>query len=131
MLKSDINKLAILHIKGTKNNTILVVTDITGQEIIFKTSGGISTKNDRDKSSQKIGVLMFNKLVQELRDKKIKNLQIRMRNKGSMYDKNITSAIKFLIGSFPSDFTITDKIVVNPIIHGYMRKKGGRRGVRK
>ena len=45
------NKTGIAHIFASQNNTLILVTDVTGAETIAKATGGMVVKNDRDEAS--------------------------------------------------------------------------------
>jgi len=120
-----------LYIYAKKNNLFLTVTDITGAERIFSSSGGLYTKQGREKRSQKIALIGWEKMQENLLEKKIKNITIFIRNKGGVYSKQKTLGLKTLLKNLPTnDFNIKEIVNNTPIAHGEIRKKGGRRGRR-
>ncbi len=72
-------KWAVAHIKSSFNNTIITVTDITGAETIAKSSGGMIVKAARDESSPYTAMQMAGQLADQLRDKGINGIHIRVR----------------------------------------------------
>ena len=73
-------KWAVAHIKSSFNNTIITVTDITGAETIAKSSGGMVVKAARDESSPYTAMQMAGQLADQLRDKGINGIHIRVRS---------------------------------------------------
>jgi len=121
----------VVHIYSSKNNTIVHVTDITGAETISRVSGGMVTKADRLKGAAYQGMLVAQRAIEEAKAKGITEVDIRIRAPGGHRQLNLGKgaqpAIKAILKSGVKVNTIED---VTPIIHGYMRRKGGRRGRR-
>ena len=121
----------VVHIYSSKNNTIVHVTDITGAETISRVSGGMVTKADRLKGAAYQGMLVAQRAIEEAKAKGITEVDIRIRAPGGHRQLNLGKgaqpAIKAILKSGVNVNTIED---VTPIIHGYMRRKGGRRGRR-
>lgn len=121
---------AIIHLKGTKNNTMAVITDPSGAEVLFKLTGGMVTKKDREKSSQKNALVLSENLIEFLLMKKLTNIKIITRNKGGIYASNKTLAIRTILKNIPSNISVLATYHLNLKPHGFMRMKGGRRGRR-
>lgn len=121
----------LVHIYSSKNNTIVHITDVTGAETFSRVSGGMVTKADRLKGAPYQGMLVAQRAVEEAKKRGVKELDIRMRAPGGHRQMNMgrgaQPAIKAILQSGLKVNVIED---VTPIIHGYMRKKGGRRGRR-
>jgi len=121
----------IVHIYSSKNNTIVHITDITGAETISRVSGGMVSKADRLKGAPYQGMLVAQRAAEEAKSKGIKEVDIRMRAPGAHKQMNMgrgaQPAVKAILQSGLKANVIED---VTPIIHGYMRRKGGRRGRR-
>ena len=121
----------IVHIYSSGNNTIVHITDITGAETISRISGGMVTKADRLKGAAFQGMLIAQKAVKEAKEKGINKVDIRVRAPGghekSTIGKGVQPAIKTIAQSGIKVNIIEDS---TPVIHGFMRKKGGRRGRR-
>ena len=129
----------ILKFFFTKNNTHLLVTDVTG-EILFKTTGGMNCKNDRDKSSAKTASLICQKALTFLDNKSFYHVIIQFATKGSGRNisyrrfQNYRSIYNEMFAKNPSllvrKFNIIAKYKKTPVAHGQLRQKGGRRGRR-
>lgn len=121
----------IVHIFSSGNNTIIHITDITGADTISRVSGGMVTKADRLKGAAFQGMLAAQKASSEALQKGINSVDIRIRSPGGhksmALGKGAQPAIKAISRSGLKINIIED---VTPIIHGYMRRKGGRRGRR-
>ena len=44
-------KVGVAHIYASYNNTIIIITDLSGAETVARVSGGMVVKADRDKNS--------------------------------------------------------------------------------
>ena len=126
------NKQAIVHIYASHNNTILHATDMSGSETIAICSGGQVIKQQRLKSSPTAAIRCAKRIAEELKDKKITQVFVRVRapggHNGPTYPGSGTQpAIKTLTRQGIKILGIED---VTPIPHGGCRKKGGRRGRR-
>jgi len=124
-------KIGIAHIYSSKNNTIIHITDITGAETIARISGGMVTKNDREKGDPFPAMLAAKKAAEEAKAKGITKLNIRVRGPGGHKSKSPSKgaqpAIRALVRA---GFRIGEIEDVTPIPHDSTRKKGGRRGRR-
>jgi ribosomal protein S11 len=60
----------IVHIYATHNNTMLLLTDMTGSETIAKSTGGMETKAQHKESSPYVA-MNKQKILQTLQEKKI------------------------------------------------------------
>jgi len=123
----------VLHLYSSKNNTILHVTDITGAETISIKSGGQVVKSQREESSPYAAMRAAMRLVEEIRDKGVIGLHIKVRapggHNGPKYPgKGAQAAIRAISRSGIKIGRIED---VTPIPYGTgCRPKGGKRGRR-
>jgi len=124
-------RIGVAHIFSSKNNTIVHITDITGAETIARVSGGMVTKNDRDKGNPFPAMVAAKRAAEEAKDKGITKLIVRVRapggHKSKNPDKGAQPAIRALVRAGLKIIEIED---VTPIPHDTTRKKGGRRGRR-
>ncbi len=124
-------RIGIAHIYSSKNNTIIHITDITGAETITRISGGMITKNDREKGNPFPAMIAAKRAAEEARNKGITKLNVKVRAPGGHKSKNpekgAQPAIRALVRS---GFRIGDIEDVTPLPHDTTRKKGGRRGRR-
>ncbi len=124
-------RVGIAHIYSSKNNTIIHITDITGAETIARISGGVVTKNDREKGNPFPALIAAKRVAEEAKNKGITKLNVKVRAPGGHKSKNPSKgaqpAIRALVRS---GFRIGDIEDVTPLPHDSTRKKGGRRGRR-
>ncbi len=124
-------KWAITHILASHNNTIITVTDLTGAETLAKCTGGMIVKSDKDEGSAYAAMRAAQKIAEELKEKGIDSVNIKVRGLGRGRSKTpgrgAQSAIRALARSGMRIGKIED---VTPIPHDGCREKGGRRGRR-
>jgi len=121
----------IAWIYASFNNTIILITDITGAETVARTSGGMVVKADREKPSPYAAMLAATKAAKMAMEKGINAIHIRVRAPGGSGPKipgpGAQAAIRALARAGMIIGSIED---VTPIPHDHIRKPGGRRGRR-
>lgn len=124
-------RLGIAHIYASHNNTLILVTDLTGAETIAKATGGMVVKNDRDESSPYAAMRAADLVSEKLREFEITELIIKVRapggNKSKIPGPGAQSAIRSLSRA---GFKIIRIEEVTPVPHDGTKKKGGKRGRR-
>lgn len=124
-------KWGIAHIYSTTNATIVHITDITGAETISRSSGGMMTDKDREGGMPFPALQAARKAAEDALSKGITGVHIKVRAAGGTKGKSpgagAQPAIRAIARAGLRIGMIED---VTPIIHGNMRKKGGRRGRR-
>lgn len=122
---------AVAHIYASYNNTLIHITDVTGAETIATSSGGSQVKADRLGSSPNAAMLAAKKVAEEVMNKGITGLHIKVRAPGGIRQKNpgpgAQPAIRALARAGLKIGLIED---VTPIPHDGCRRRGGRRGRR-
>ena len=124
----DKERIAILDIYTTFNNTIMNLTDISGKTI-SKFSGGQSTKQSRLKANPTIAMFIAQKIAEEAKDNGISAFYVRIRAATGQNNPGpgAHTAIKSLIRAGFKIISITD---TTKSARGGPKKKGGRRGRR-
>ena len=124
-------KWGIAYIYSSENNTIIHVTDITGAETIARITGGMVTDRDKDKGSAFPAMRAARRVAEEVRDKGISGLHLRIRAPGG-HKKKIPGegAQPAIRGLVRAGLRIGRKKDITPIPHDTTRKPGGRRGRR-
>jgi len=122
----------VVHIYASYNDTIIHVTDITGNETIAVASGGMMVKTSRLESSPTAAMLAAKRVADTVHEKGINGLHVKVRAPGGHNGPNnpgpgAQAAIRALSRSGLRIGIIED---VTPIPHGGCRKKGGKRGRR-
>ncbi len=131
-MAADFNdKWGVAHIYASFNNTVITVTDLSGAETITKSSGGMVVKQDRNESSPYAAMQMATNLAQQVREKGIVGLHIKVRAPGRGKQRSpgpgAQAAIRALARAGIRIGRIED---VTPVPHDSIRAKGGRRGRR-
>jgi small subunit ribosomal protein S11 len=123
-------KWAVAHIKSSFNNTIITVTDLTGAETIVKSSGGMIVKAARDESSPYTAMQMANQLAEQLKDKGITGIHIKVRAPGGNKQRSPGPGAQATIRAFARAGIRIGRIEdVTPIPHDGTRPKGGKHRV--
>ncbi|HDQ59610.1 MAG TPA: 30S ribosomal protein S11 [Candidatus Woesearchaeota archaeon] len=124
-------KWCIANIYASYNNTIIHVTDLTGAETIARVSGGSQVKADRLGSSPNAAMLAAKKVAEEIKNKGINGLHVKIRAPGGIKQKNpgpgAQPAIRALARAGVRIGVIED---VTPVPHNGCRRSGGKRGRR-
>jgi len=121
-------RLAVLNIYTTFNNTVMNLTDLSGKSIA-KFSGGQSTKQDRLKANPTVAMFISQKVAEEAKDNGITGFYVKIRAATGQSNPGpgAHAAIKSLTRAGFKILTITDS---TRIARGGPKKKGGRRGRR-
>ncbi|MDD5253879.1 MAG: 30S ribosomal protein S11 [Candidatus Nanoarchaeia archaeon] len=122
----------IAHIYSSYNNTIIHVTDITGSETLSKASGGMMVKVHRLESSPTAAMAAAKKIAEEIKEKGINALHVRVRAPGGHNGPNspgpgAQAAVRALSRAGLRIGSIED-VTATP--HDTCRKKHLRRGRR-
>ena len=125
------NKTGVAHIFASQNNTIIIVTDMTGAETIAKASGGMVVKNDRDESSPYAAMKAADLISQKLREKEISDIIRKVRSPGGSKSRIPGPGAQASIRALSrAGFKIIRIEEVTPVPHDGTKKKGGKRGRR-
>ncbi|MGC9307514.1 MAG: 30S ribosomal protein S11 [Thermoplasmatota archaeon] len=124
-------KKAVTHIFASHNDTIITVTDLTGAETLAKCTGGMVVRSDKDEGSPYAAMRAAQKVAEELREKGIDTVNIKVRGRGRGRSKHpgrgAQAAIRALARAGIRIGRIED---VTPVPHNGCREKGGKRGRR-
>ena len=119
---------AVMNIYTSFNNTLVHVTDMSGKTI-SKVSGGMVTKQSRLKANPTIGMFIEKRIAEELKEKGINSLDVRIRAKTR--NPAPGPGANAIIKSLTRDgFKITNILDMTRSPRGGPKIKGGRRGRR-
>jgi small subunit ribosomal protein S11 len=119
---------AIMNIYTSYNNTIVHVTDLSGNTI-SKVTGGMITKHDRLKANPTIAMFIAKKISEQVKDMGITSFFIRIRAKTNQTSPGPgANAIIKSLGR--EGFKISNILDTTRISRGGPKQKGGRRGRR-
>ncbi len=126
--KSTEERAGIAHIYSSGNNTIVHITDLSGNTL-SRISGGMITKHSRLKSNPTIAMFVAKKAAERPRDLGVNLLYVRMRAQtGSTgHGPGAHAAIKTL---GKEGFRIVNILDTTRVPRGGPKPKGGRRGRR-
>ena len=126
--KAKKERIGILHIYTTFNNTVINLTDMAGTSIA-KFSGGGSTKQDRLKANPTVSMFVAQKIAEEAKDNGITGFYVKIRASTGQNNPGpgAHAAIKSLTRG---GFKILSIMDTTKIARGGPKKKGGRRGRR-
>ena len=122
--ETDKKNLGICYIFSTKNNTIIMVTDITGRETYVKVSGGMKVKSKKDEGSPYAAILAAQDAAEKAMNCGITMVDIKLRARGGIKRKSL--------GTFISCGGIKVRRIMctTPVPTDSCRRKGGHRGRR-
>lgn len=119
----------IVHIFASHNNTILLLTDITGAETIAKCSGGMVVKAQHKEGSPYAAMKVAEIVADKAREKEIDTVFVRVRAPGGIKTRNPGPGAEAAIRSLTRNGLRVKKIEnVTPIPHDGCRKKKKFRG---
>ncbi len=126
--KKKKERIGVLHIYTTFNNTIINLTDLSGVSIV-KFSGGGSTKQDRLKANPTIAMFISQKIAEEARENGFTGFYVKVRAGTGQANPGpgAHAAIKSLTRAGFKILSIMDNTKTP---RGGPKKKGGRRGRR-
>src|SRR3989344_1029739 len=117
-----------MNIYTSFNNTIVHVTDMSGQTIT-RVTGGMVTKYDRLKSNPTVAMFIAKKIAENIKDLGITSIYIKIRAKtGNPAPGPGANAIVKNLSR--EGFKILNILDTTRIARGGPKKKGGRRGRR-
>jgi len=126
--KEKQERIGVLNIHTTFNNTIMNLTDMSGKSIA-KFSGGQSTKQDRLKANPTIAMFISQRIAEEAKDNGITGFYVKI--KASTGQSNPGPGTHAAIKSLTrAGFKILSIMDTTRIPRGGPKKKGGRRGRR-
>lgn len=131
-MRNDNTRWGLAHIYASYNDTIIHITDITGNETVAVASGGMMVKADRMESSPTAAMMAAKKAAETALEKGITGIHVKVRAPGGHNGPHnpgpgAQAAIRALSRMGLRIGIIED---VTPLPHGGCRKKGGKRGRR-
>lgn len=122
---------AIAHIFSSYNNTIVLISDLTGSETIARTSGGMFVKADRYESSPYAAMQAAFNAARIAKDKGITSIHIKVRAPGGHGLKTPGPGAQPAIRALARSGLRIGRIEEStPVPHDGTRRPGGRRGRR-
>src|SRR3989344_3730567 len=118
------SKKGLVHIYASNNNTIILLTDITGAETIAKCSGGMVVKAQHKEGSPYAAMKVAEIVAEKARDKGINEVNVKVRAQGGNKLKSTGPGAEAAIRSLTRN-GLRIRIIENvtPIPHNGCRKK--------
>ncbi|MFH2105767.1 MAG: 30S ribosomal protein S11 [Candidatus Micrarchaeota archaeon] len=130
-VKKTKNKVALLHVFSSKNDTIITATDLSGAETLAWASGGMMVKSDREEGRPYAAMQAAIKVVNLIKDKGITHVHIRIRAPGGNGTKTPGPGAQAVVRTVArAGVRIGTIEEVTPLPTDSMKRKGGRRGRR-
>ncbi len=125
-------RTGIIHIYASHNDTIILLTDITGSETIARQSGGMTVKAQHKEGSPYAAMKIAEIVAQKARDRGINEVEIRVRAQGGIRSKSpgqgAEAAIRMLTRM---GIRIKNIENVTPVPHDGCRKRKRDRGKKR
>lgn len=122
-------KIGIVHIFASNNNTIILLTDQTGAETIAKCSGGVVVKAQHKEGSPYAAMKVAETVCEKARERGIRIVDVKVRGSGGIKSKSPGSGAEAAIRSLTRNgLQIRNIENVTPVPHDGCRKKKRYRG---
>ncbi len=122
-------KKGIVHIFASRNNTIILLTDITGAETIAKCSGGVVVKAQHKEGSPYAAMKVAEIVADKAREREIREVHVKVRAAGGNKSNSPGAGSEAAIRSLTRAGLLIRSIEnVTPIPHNGCRKKKRYRG---
>ncbi len=117
-------KKGIIHIFATRNNTMIVLTDETGAEIVAKCTGGQMTKSQRKEGSPYIATKAAQVISDKAKDRGIREVYVKIRAPGgNLYNNPGQGAEASLKSLTRAGLNVLSVANATPMPHDGCRKK--------
>jgi len=129
--KKKRDKIAIINVYSSKNDTIITATDLTGAETLSWASGGMVVKSHREEGRPYAAMQATIKVMNIIKDKGVGKVHIRIRGSGGNKARTPASGAQAVVRTVARSGVRVLKIEdVTPLPTDSMKRKGGRRGRR-
>ena len=118
------SKIGIMNIYASRNNTIILLTDITGSETIAKCSGGMVVKAQHKEGSPYASMKIAEIVADKAKDKGIDEVIVKVRGQGGIRPRSPGQGAEAAILSLTRN-NIRIKTIENltPMPHDGCRRK--------
>lgn len=118
------NKTGIVHIYASHNNTLILLTDITGSETIAKCSGGMTVKAQHKEGSPYAAMKVAETVAEKAKERGIIEVFVKVRGQGGNKSMSPGGGSEAAIRSLTRNGLIIKSIEnVTPRPHNGCRKK--------
>jgi len=125
------NKVGVAHVYSSRNNTIITITDLSENEIIARTSGGMVVDQDREEGSPYAAMQAAFKAAEIAIRRGIGRIRIKIRAPGGHGEKTPGPGAQAVVRALARSRLRIERIEdVTPIPTDTTKRPGGRRGRR-
>jgi small subunit ribosomal protein S11 len=129
--KKKRNKVAVVHVYSSKNDTIITATDLSGAETLAWASGGMLVKSHREEGKPYAAKQAAIKVMNSLKEKGVYIVHVKIRAPGGVGSKTPGPGAQSVARTIARTGVRIGKIEdVTPMPTDSMKHKGGRRGRR-
>jgi len=119
----------VIHIYATHNNTMMLLTDLTGAETISKATGGMETKAQHKEGSPYVAMKLAENIANAAREKGIREVFVKVRGHGGNRSTSPGTGAEAAIRSLTRNgLRIVSIENVTPLPHDGCRKQKKFRG---
>ena len=124
-------RLAVVHVFSSKNDTIITATDVSGAETLAWASGGMVVKSHREEGRPYAAMQAALRVVNSLKDKGITHVHVKIRAPGGVGLKTPGPGAQAVVRTIARTGVRIGRIEdVTPLPTDSMKRRGGRRGRR-
>ena len=117
-------KKGIIHIYASRNNTIILLTDVTGAEVIAKCSGGEVVKAQHKEGSPYAAMKIVEDVAAKARERGISDVHVKVRGTGGIRSRSPGAGAEAAIMSLNRNGLRVRMIEnVTPLPHNGCRRK--------
>ncbi|MFH1696928.1 MAG: 30S ribosomal protein S11 [Candidatus Diapherotrites archaeon] len=117
-------KTGVIHIYASPNNTIILLTDMTGAETIAKSSGGIIVKAQHKEGSPYAAMKIVESIADKAKDRGIMEVYVKVRGTGGIRSRSPGAGAEAAIMSLNRNGLRVRTIEnVTPLPHDGCRRK--------
>lgn len=126
------SKRGVIHIYASHNNTVILLTDVTGSETIAKCTGGMVVKADHKEGSPYAAMKIAEIVAVKAKEREIIEVDVKVRGPGGNKQNSPGAGSEAAIRSLTRNgLRIRSIENVTPIPHNGCRKKKRYRGKKK
>lgn len=129
--KPRAERIGVVHVFSSKNDTIITLTDMSGAETIAVGSGGMVVSADSQEGSPYAAMQAAYKVAAAAKDKGVTNIIIKIRAPGGHNSKTPGPGAQAVVRVLARSGMVVSRIEdVTPIPTDTTKRPGGRRGRR-
>ncbi len=124
-------RLVVVNVFSSKNDTIITATDVSGAETLAWASGGMVVKSHREEGRPYAAMQAALRVVNTLKDKGVTHVHVKIRAPGGVGLKTPGPGAQAVVRTIARTGVRIGRIEdVTPLPTDSMKRRGGRRGRR-